>query len=135
VTPKSWRNARSSSNSSKKDLEQTAQALKDCANDIKYLLRGELIGCPCQRIENDNTGASYLVYENACPHHSWLKKEEERLKAAYAKAETRLKRDVRYEIAKAALEGTAVSNPTMEFETVVKQSLRIADAFVAELTK
>jgi hypothetical protein len=120
----------------KDDLQKAAQAMRDCSDDITYLLRGELVGCPCRRIENDNTGASYLVYVDECPHHRWLKREEERLKAAYADAEKKLADGVRLQFFKSALEGILAGRNSPGIpEWTIEEARKLADQAVAALLK
>jgi len=120
----------------KKDIDDTAQALRDCSDDITYLLRGELVGCPCRRIENDNNGSSYLIYVDECPHHRWLKREEERLKTAYEEATKKLADNVRQQFFKSALEGIlAGRNSPGVPEWAITDAMKLADQAVAALLK
>ncbi len=120
----------------KDDLRRASQALLDSAHDIAYLLSGKHkpVACPCRLIENDDNGTCYLVYDDACMHHRHLKHEEERLKTAYAKAETQLKDTLRLQLVKAALTGLA-GREEGTAEAKAKRAFEIADAVIAELQK
>lgn len=115
------------------DIRGAAQALLDCAHDVQYLLRGELLGCPCRRIEYDE-GGSYLVYDDKCGHHRHLKHEEERLKAAYAEVEKKLTNNTRLALIKAALPGL-VAHVQMSAREVASKALEVAEATLSALLR
>lgn len=117
----------------KDDIRGAAQAMLDCAHDITYLLRGELVGCPCRRIEYDD-GGSYLVYVDECPHHRHLKREEERLKAAYAEAEKKLQDGVRLQLVKSAMPGLTARSDLSGREIATK-ALEAAEATLSALLR
>lgn len=121
----------------KDDLRKAAQALLDAGNDIAYLLRGELVGCPCRRIDNDDR--SYLVYDEKCPHHRYLDAQIKAAKASYEAAEKKLKDELRVHLVEASLSPatqlvlTAPVGKQDRVLAVTELAVQMAEAVIAKL--
>jgi hypothetical protein len=111
------------------DIRNAAAALLDASNDIRKLLKYPLPGCPCRRITDENY--DYLVYTDACQHHAHLKREEERIKAAYTKAEEKLKENLRTKFMAAAL--SEISSFSRSATETARRAREIADATITAL--
>jgi hypothetical protein len=119
----------------KKDVQDTVQALKDCAEDIAYLLSGKQkpVGCPCPIVENDNY--TYIDYVDKCPVHHSLKARLDDSKARCEAFEKKLKNDLRLQLVHSALGGCASANQHLHPTKVVERAFGIADAAIAALLK
>lgn len=110
---------------------QAADLMRGAACDIVELVKAPLMGCVCQRIENDNY--SYLDYVESCVHHRQLYALREKLKADYARMEKALKNEARMKIVAVALSGTAVD--ARDSVTVVVRAITIADETIRRLAE
>lgn len=117
-----------------KDFRQVTDLLTSAADDLDELLRAELPGCACRRIQDDNY--AYLVYAEDCRHHRGLYLQEKNLKARYEKAESVLKNEVRLRFITATLTGAAVTGDgRIEHASIVKRAIAIADEAVLQIAE
>src|SRR5207244_8267022 len=117
------------------DLRDAADQARKAAADVTDLLKAQLPGCICRRIQDGDR--DYLIYEESCRHHRDLCLHRERLKADYAKMEKRLKAEVRMKLVTAALSGAAVLPETdsPENDDIATRTLAIADQTIDRLTR
>jgi hypothetical protein len=85
-----------------KDFRQVIDLLTGAADDIDELLRAELTGCSCRRIQEDGYH-DYLVYDENCRHHRGLYLLEKDLERRREKAERVYKNELRLRFITAAL--------------------------------
>ena len=90
------------------DLRDAADLARKAAADLTTLVKAELPGCICPRIQRDDY--DYLEYVQNCRHHSDLYHQREGSKARYAELEKALKDEARMKIVIAALNGAALSS-------------------------
>ena len=130
--------ARMPDRATEKDFRQASDLMRGAASDLVELVKAPLMGCVCQRVENDNY--SYLDYAESCVHHRQLYALREKLREDYAKMEKELKNEVRMKLVVAALSGTAVpldsrDTPTAGSALVVARALAIADEALRQITE
>lgn len=118
-----------------KDFQQAADLMARAADDITELIKAQLPGCICRRIQDD--GYDYLDYAGNCRHHRDLYLHRESLKADYAKIERALKNETRMKLVAAALSGTAgrPSDPDLDDDDLVKRAIAIADEAIRRITQ
>lgn len=115
------------------DLQLAADLVANAAADLEELLRAQLPGCTCCRIQDDNY--DYLVYAEDCRHHRHGFLREQQLKADYAKAEKKLKDEVRMSLVRAALSGTATLPAMADLHSCVERAIQIADETIRQITQ
>ena len=114
------------------DFRQAAEMMRGAATDLDDLVKADLPGCLCRRIENDNY--SYLDYSLECRHHHQLHYLSEKLKADYTKMEKTLKNEARMKLVASALTGTACMAP-QDLPSFTNNAIAIADETIARLTE
>jgi hypothetical protein len=120
-----------------KDFRRIVDLLKGAAEDVEALLRADLPGCSCRRIDHDDY--SYLDYSESCQHHARLFAREKAHKAHYEAAEKKLKDEVRMRLVASALSGTAgdLSSGVAahgQIEVIVENAIQIADRTIQAIT-
>jgi hypothetical protein len=114
------------------DFRSAAGQAREAANDLTELLKAQLPGCICRRIQDE--GYDYLDYNERCPHHRQLYVLRETLKADYEKMEKKLKNAPRLQLVAAALTGAAATSG-VDYDHDVKKALDIADEVLERLTR
>lgn len=115
------------------DFRQAAEMMRGAATDLEELVKAELPGCVCRRIDRDDY--SYLDYSLECRHHHQLQFLTEKLKADYAKMEKTLKDEARMKLVTAALAGTASLSPLdHDPEQIMINAIGIANGVIYRLT-
>ena len=112
------------------DFRQAAEMMRGAATDLDDLVKAELPGCVCRRVDRDDY--SYLDYSLECRHHHQLHYLGEKLKADYIKMEKALKNEVRVKLVAAALAGTAGTAPG---DRLVENAIAVADMAIRRLTE
>lgn len=110
-----------------KDFQQVVDLMSGAANDIDALVKAELPGCICRRIDYD-----YLDYVEGCCHHHVLYHRHKGLQANYDKMVRALKNEVRMRLVVAALSGTAAVQDLNDLN-LVKRAIAIADETLRQI--
>lgn len=111
------------------DFEAAATLVSRAAKDLEDLLKVQLPGCICRRIQDDYY--NYLEYAEACQHHGGLFHQHAATRAHYEKLENALKDEVRMRFITAALTGTASDQSTNKH--IVQNALDLADEALRRL--
>lgn len=116
-----------------KDLRDASNLMLYASMDLDELLKAQLPGCVCRRIQDDNY--DYLDYDESCRHHRQLCHLREHLKAEYAKMEKALKDEARMSVVRAALSGTATLSGMDDLQSYVERAIQIADEVVRQIVE
>lgn len=73
-------------------IDNVRDALREAAEAMQQLMRGELPGCTCTRIEHDDY--TRLEYDEKCRHHRSLASQLAASKKRYDDAEKKLTNDI-----------------------------------------
>lgn len=114
----------------KADVAKAAKSLEEAARALEDLMKGELPGCTCRTIDNDNY--SYLDYNETCRHHRglWLFQNESKKK--YDEAHKKLKHELRIKL---VTEIVGRSPSGLSDEETVERALRLADKTIEGLLR
>ena len=114
----------------KADVAKAAKSLDEAARALEDLLKGELPGCTCRLIENDNY--SYLDWKEDCRHHRGLFLFHKESKAKYEEAHKKLKNEVRLKLVSELIGGLARGDGQGN-DHVVRRAIQLADEAITQL--
>lgn len=114
----------------KADVAKAAKSLEEAARALEDLMKGELPGCTCRLVENDNY--SYLDWNENCRHHRglWLFQSESKKK--YDEALKKLKNELRVKLV-AELIGGLARGDGQGAKHLVARAIELADETIAQL--